>query len=141
MDRVKVPEPSLVRPPLPLPIIPEMMVLPAPLMVSKLEPLMKLPLNVETFAMLVLLIVAAPFRVTSFAELKVPVPPIVKVPALIAMLLAAPRLAFASTLIAPPLMLVMPVLVLVPDSVKVPVPTLVRATVETEPSWMTPAKD
>lgn len=133
LDSVRMPEPDLVRPPLPLPMVPERMVLPPPATVNRFAPLVKLPLNVEALVVLVLLIVAVPLRVTSFVEVKVPVPPIVNVPALIARLLAAPRLASASTLIAPPLMLVMPVLVLLPDSVKVPLPTLVRATVDAEP--------
>ena len=128
-----MPEPSLVRPPLPLPMTPEIVVLPLPETVKRFAPLVKLPLKVEGFVVLALLIVAAPFKVKFLAELKVPLPSISKDPALMATLLAAPKLASTFTLIAPPLMLVTPVLVLVPDSVKVPVPTLMSATVVAVP--------
>ena len=139
LESVRTPEPSLLKPPAPLPMTPEMVVLPLPVTVKRLAPLVKLPLKVDALLVLALLMVAAPFMVMSLLEVKVPLPSINKVPALIATLLAAPKFASTSTLIAPPLILVTPVLVLVPDKVNVPVPTLVKATVDAEPFSITPA--
>ena len=127
--KVRMPAPSLVRPPLPSPMTPEMVVLPVPPNVSKLAPLVKLPLKIDAVVVLVLSIVPAPLRVISLLVVNVPEPVILKVPAFIAKLLAAPKLLSASTLRVPPLMLVMPECVLVPESTNVPAPVLVNPTV------------
>ena len=106
--KLRIPAPSLVRPPLPLPMIPEIVVLPLPITVNKLAPLVIAPLNVEAFVVLVLSIVPAPLRVISLLVVNVPEPVILKVPAFIAKLLAVPKLLSDATLRTPPLMLVMP---------------------------------
>ena len=103
-----MPVPPLVRPPLPLPMIPEIVVLPLPVTVNKLAPLVIAALNVEALVVLVLSIVPAPLRVISLLVVNVPEPVILKVPAFIAKLVAEPKLLSDSTLITPPLMLVMP---------------------------------
>ena len=108
LARVTVPVPAIVKPPLPLPITPEIVVLPVPPNVSKLAPLVIAPLNVEALVVLVLSIVPAPLRVISLLVVNVPEPVILKVPAFIAKLVAEPKLLSDSTLITPPLMLVMP---------------------------------